>query len=229
MLPALWLSTGVFTGEAGPAGLSARYPRRLRDDPQAIADVMNGAAGLGWGTAALATANIMRATDLLRGAHPDTPLAYICGLNDFVAEVNSALKRRPDLVALHSRIADAAPVDDVRRYFRRIAEEWALPAAATSDPLDAAARLEGTGCRALLVQSGLRGAALEYAVETAHKCNMAYMAEVLPAPTARETAEAVRSAAGAEVDALVIGVGERGELDVYMRALERMGFLEERP
>jgi hypothetical protein len=152
-------------------------------------------------------------------------VVYTCGIQDFVTEVNSALKRRPSLVFLHPRVTDTASDHDMELYFRRVMDDWVLPAAATHDPLGIAARLEDTECRALLVPAGERGAALEHAVETVHSCGMKYLAEVQPVGGAKEIVAGVHGAVRAGADALVIGATTAGELDVYMKALDRMGFL----
>ena len=54
---------------------------------------------------------------------------------------------------------------------------------------------------------------------------MKYIAEVQPVGTAKDIVTGVHGAVRANVDALVIGVTSIEELDVYMKALDRMGYL----
>jgi len=169
--------------------------------------------------------NIIKSIDRLKKKHQKVSVAYTCGIEDFVTEVNSALKRKPQIVFLHPRVTDTASENEVKLYFRRVLEEWALPCAATLDALKTAVKLKSTECRAILVPTRDRGADLEHAVKTVHACGMKYLAEIQPVGGAKDIVKSVHGAVRAGVDALVIGVTTAGELDVYMRALERMGFL----
>lgn len=225
-MPAVWLGTSVFAGAGRFGEKASEYHSRFYDNPEAMTEVMGKAAELEWGVEALAMSNIIKAIDTLRQEYPKVAVAYTCGIQDFVTEVNSALKRKPQVVFLHPHITDTASGHDIELYFRRIVEEWVLPAAATYDPLKAAAQLEDSGCRALLVPAEQRGAELEHAVATVQQYGMKYLAEVQPVGSARDIATSVHAAVRANVDGLVIGVTSLQELDVYMRALDKMGFLE---
>jgi hypothetical protein len=225
-LPVVWLGTSVFAGAGGFGEKAAEYHSRFYDNPEAMVEVMDKAAGLGWGIEGLAMANIVKAVDELRSNHPKVAVAYTCGIQDFATEVNSALKRSPSLIFLHPRVSDTASKHEIELYFRRVVEDWVLPAAATHDALKVAAELEDTECRAVLVPAAERGTALEHAVETVHEYGMKYLAEVLPIGSARDIATGVHAAVKAQVDALAIGVTTIEELDVYQRALGRMGFLD---
>jgi hypothetical protein len=225
-LPTVWLGTSLFAGAGRFGEKAAEYHSRFYDNPEAMIEVMKRAAELGWGIEGLAMANIIRAMDSLRKEHGSVAVAYTCGIQDFATEVNSALKRSPQVVFLHPRVTDTASKHDIELYFRRIVEEWVLPAAATHDALKTAAALEESGCRALLVPSEARGVELEHEVATVQQYGMKYLAEVQPVGSARDIATGVYSAVRAEVDGLVLGVTSLGEIDVYMRALEKMGFLE---
>lgn len=225
-LPVVWLGTSLFAGAGSFGEKAGEYHSRFYENPQAMLEVMESAAGLGWGIEVLAMSNIVKATDRLKENHPGVSLGYTCGIKDFATEVNSALKRKPGLVFLHPRVTDTATRHEVELYFRRVVEEWVLPAAATREPLEAAAKLEGTGCRALLVNAGLRGDEIEHAVTTVRKYGMKYIAEVQPVGNAKDTAQVVHAAVKAGADALVIGVTAVVELGVYMRALKRMGYLD---
>lgn len=224
-LPVVWLGTSLFAGAGGFGEKAAEYHSRFYNNPQAMVEVMEKAAGLGWGIEALAMKNIVVAIDELKREHPKAAVAYTCGIQDFGTEVNSALKRQPEVVFIHPRVTDTASEHDMELYFRRVAEEWSLCAAATHEPLKTAARLEDTDCKALLVPAGERGTALEHAVETVQRYGMKYIAEVQPVGTAKDIVTGVHSAVRANVDALVIGVTTLAELDVYVKALDRMGFL----
>jgi hypothetical protein len=224
-LPVLWLGTSLFAG-AGEFGDKAQeYYSQFYDNPELMVEVMARAAELGWGIEALAMSNIVKSIDKLKKDHPKAPVAYTCGIEDFVTEVNSALKRAPQLIFLHPRVTDTATDREIELYFRRVTEEWVLPAAATLEPLKMAARLEDTECRALLVTTQEKGAALEHAVATVHEYGLKYLAEIQPVGNVRDIVTSVHSAVRAGVDALIIGVTTIDELKVYMRALERMGFL----
>lgn len=225
-VPKVWLGTSLFAG-AGELGEKAQeYRSRFYDNPETMIEVMQKAAGLGWGVELLAKERIVLAVDEVRRENPEVALACTCGIEDFVTEVNSALKRKPQLVFLHPRITDNSSRKDIELYFRRVVEEWVLPAAATLDPLTALEKLEDTPCRALLVPAGERGASLEYSVETVHKADMRYFAEIQPAGSIKETATDVLAVVRAGADALVIGVTSADEPGVYMKALQRMGFLK---
>lgn len=224
-LPVVWLGTSLFAG-AGEFGDKAQeYHTRFYDNPDAMVEMMDRAAGLGWGVEAIAMSNIVKSIDRLKEKHPKASIAYTCGIKDFVTEVNSALKRAPELVFLHPRVTDTTSGHEIKLYFRRVIEERALPCAATLDALKTAAKLKDTECRAILVPAQETGAALEHAVETVHACGMKYLAEIQPVGGAKDIVKGVHGAVRVGVDALVIGVTTAGELDVYMRALERMGFL----
>jgi hypothetical protein len=225
-LPAVWLGTSLFAGAGKFGEKAAEYHSRFYDNPDAMVEVMGRAAGLGWGIEALAMPNIIKAIDALKKEHGKVAVAYTCGIQDFVTEVNSALKRSPQVVFLHPGVTDTASKHDIELYFRRIVEEWALPAAATHNALKTAAELEDSGCRALLVPSEARGVELEHEVATVQQYGMKYLAEVQPVGSAKDIATGVHAAVRADVDGLVIGVTSLQELDVYMRALEKMGFLE---
>jgi hypothetical protein len=225
-MPVVWLGTSVFAGAGGFAEKAEEYHSRFYDNPDAMYELMDKAAGAGWGIEGLAMPNIIKAIDRLRESHPKVPVAYTCGITDFATEVNSALKRQPRIVFLHPRVTDTATAHDIELYFRRVVEEWVLPAAATHDPLKTAAKLEDTACRALLVPASQRGAELEHSVATVQKYGLKYFAEVQPVGTARDIATSVHATVRSGVDALVIGITTPQELDVYMKALTRMGFLE---
>lgn len=225
-LPAVWLGTSLFAGAGKFGEKAAEYHSRFYDNPEAMVEVMKKAAELGWGIEGLAMANIIKAIDALRREHGSVSVAYTCGIKDFATEINSALKRAPHVVFLHPRVTDTASNHDIELYFRRIVEEWVLPAAATHDALKTAAALEGSGCRALLVPSEALGVELEHEVATVQRYGMKYLAEVQPVGSARDIATSVHAAVRADVDGLVIGVTSLEELDVYKRALEKMGFLE---
>ena len=224
-LPVVWLGTGVFAGAGGFGELAARYHERFYGDVDFMVEIMSRAAELGWGIEALAMENIVRAIDRLKDSYPDVSTAYTCGMTDFVTEVNSALKRNPELVFLHARLTDTSSREEIDLYFRRIAESWVFPAAVTHEPLEAAAKLEDTECRAIAVPPDERGAALENAVGTVHNYGMAYIARVMPIGDAKNIATGVHAAVRAGVDAMIIGVTAVEEIDVYMRWLDKMGFL----
>ena len=224
-LPAVWLGTSLFAGAGRFGEKASEYHSRFYENPDAMMEVMGRAAELGWGIEGLALSNIIKAIDQVSIMHDKTAVAYTCGIKDFVAEVNSALKRQPEMIFLHPRVSDTATAHEIELYFRRVVEEWVLPAAATHEPLKTAAKIEETGCRALLVAADERGAALENTIETVQKYGMKYIAEIQPVGDAKEIVSGVHGAVKAGVDALVIGVTTVRELEVYMRALERMGFL----
>jgi len=225
-LPAVWLGTSIFAGAGGFGEKAAEYHSRFYDNPESMIELMENAAKLDWGVEALAMGNIIKAIDKLRDGLPKVHVAYTCGIQDFVTEVNSALKRQPDIVFIHPRVTDTATEDEMKMYFRRIVEEWVLPAAGTRDPLKTAAKLEDMGCKALLVPADRRGAELEHEIQTVQKYGMKYIAEVQPIGEARDIAGGVHAAVRAGADALAIGVTDAREMLVYGSALERMGFLE---
>ena len=225
-LPAVWLGTSLFAGAGKFGEKAAEYHSRFYDNPDAMVEIMKKAAEFGWGIEGLAMANIIKAIDALRREHGSVSVAYTCGIQDFATEVNSALKRAPHVVFLHPRVTDTTPKHDIELFFRRIVEEWVLPAAATHHARKTAADLEDSGCRALLVPSEAVGVELENEVATVQQCGMKYLAEVQPVGSAKEIATSVHAAVRANVDGLVIGVTSLKELDVYKRALDKMGFLE---
>lgn len=224
-VPKVWLGTSLFAGAGGLGEKAQKYRSRFYDNPEIMIELMQKAAELDWGIELLAKERIILAVDEVRRENPEVALACTCGIEDFAAEVNSALKRKPGLVFLHPRITDSSAKEDIERYFMRIEEEWVLPGAATLDPVKALEKLDGTACRAMLVPAGERGVSLEYSVETVHGAGMKFFAEVQPLGSMKETAANVLAQVRAGADALVVGVRSAEELGVYAKALERMGFI----